>query len=38
MRETGVSDDKLIVTEDYRSRMESGQWTIALGLVYWAGG
>jgi outer membrane protease len=33
MRETGVSDGKLAVTEGYGSRMENGQWTVALGFV-----
>jgi outer membrane protease len=34
MRGTGISDDKLIVTEGYGSRMESRQWTVTIGLVY----
>lgn len=33
MRETGVSDDKLLVTEGYSSRMESEQWTVTLGVA-----
>jgi outer membrane protease len=34
MRETGVSDGILLVTEGYGSRMKSGQWTVTLGFVY----
>ncbi|MDR1231256.1 MAG: omptin family outer membrane protease [Spirochaetaceae bacterium] len=33
MRETGISDGKLTVTEGYGSRMENGQWTVALGFT-----
>jgi outer membrane protease len=35
MKKTGVSDDKLVVTEGYGSRMESEQWTVTLGFVFW---
>jgi outer membrane protease len=38
MRETGIADDKLIVTEGYGSRMESGQWTFTVGFVFRFGG
>jgi outer membrane protease len=38
MRKTGVSDDKLIATEGYGSRMESGRWTVAVGFVCRFGG
>jgi outer membrane protease len=38
MKETGVSDDKLVVTDGYGSRMESGQWLVILGFTYRLGG
>jgi outer membrane protease len=38
MRETGVSGGRLVITEEYSSRVESGQWTVTLGFVYRAGG
>jgi outer membrane protease len=38
MRGTGISDDKLIITEGYASHMESRQWTVTMGLVYRFGG
>jgi outer membrane protease len=38
MKETGVSDGELILTEGYSSRMESGRWTFTLGLVCRFGG
>jgi plasminogen activator len=34
MRQTGISDDKLIITEGYTSRMENGQWMLALGFAF----
>jgi outer membrane protease len=38
MKETGVSDSELVITEGYGSRMESGQWRFTLGLVCRFGG
>jgi plasminogen activator len=38
MRETGVSDGTLLVTEGYGSRMKNGQWIFALGFVCRFGG
>jgi outer membrane protease len=34
MRETGLSDGQLVVSEGYGSRTESGQWTVALSFSY----
>jgi outer membrane protease len=38
MKKTGMTGDKLVITEGYGSRMESEQWIVTLGFVCRFGG